>query len=177
MNREVHISIAPGTIFTALFIIAGAYVFWLLRDLVLLVITAIVIASAIEPGVAFLSGTASRASFLHFLYTCSCPPPSSRSYTSSSRLSSQMLPTFFRQCQNISRHLMHHRHFQILQTQPPLWGQVAYSRSCKPFCRSSLFSLPIPEVLCSSLSPSLRNFSLTLIIVLSFYFASRYWRR
>ncbi len=53
MNREVHISIAPGTIFTALFIIAGAYVFWLLRDLVLLVITAIVIASAIEPGVAF----------------------------------------------------------------------------------------------------------------------------
>ncbi|MEK7144722.1 MAG: AI-2E family transporter [Patescibacteria group bacterium] len=53
MSREVHISITPGTIFSALLIIAGVYVFWLLRDLVLLVITAIVIASAIEPGVAF----------------------------------------------------------------------------------------------------------------------------
>jgi len=53
MSKEIHISITPGTIFTTLFIIAGAYVFWLLRDLALLVLTAIVIASAIEPGVAF----------------------------------------------------------------------------------------------------------------------------
>lgn len=53
MNRDVHISITPGTIFTAILIIAGAYVFWLLRNLALLVLTAIVIASAIEPGVAF----------------------------------------------------------------------------------------------------------------------------
>lgn len=53
MNKEIRISITPGTIFTALLIIAGAYVFWILRDLALLVVTAIVIASAIEPGIAF----------------------------------------------------------------------------------------------------------------------------
>ncbi|MFZ3043742.1 MAG: AI-2E family transporter [Minisyncoccia bacterium] len=53
MNKEIKISITSGTIFTALLIAAGAYVFWLLRDLALLVVTAIVIASAIEPGIAF----------------------------------------------------------------------------------------------------------------------------
>lgn len=53
MSREFKVSITSGTIFTALLIIAGAYLFWLLRDLALLVLTAIVIASAIEPGVAF----------------------------------------------------------------------------------------------------------------------------
>lgn len=53
MDKEMRISITPGTIFAALFIIAGAYLLWLLRDLVLLVVTAIIIASAIEPGVAF----------------------------------------------------------------------------------------------------------------------------
>lgn len=53
MGKEIHVSITPGTVFTTLFIAAGAYVFWLLRDLALLVLTAIVIASAIEPGVAF----------------------------------------------------------------------------------------------------------------------------
>ncbi|HVB20199.1 MAG TPA: AI-2E family transporter [Candidatus Paceibacterota bacterium] len=53
MSKETRISITPGIIFTALFIIAGAYILWLLRDLVLLVLTAIIIASAIEPGVAF----------------------------------------------------------------------------------------------------------------------------
>jgi predicted PurR-regulated permease PerM len=54
MSKEIRVSITPGTVFAALFIVAGAYVFWLLRDLALLVLTAIVIASAIEPGVAFL---------------------------------------------------------------------------------------------------------------------------
>ncbi len=53
MGKEIRVSITPGVIFAALFIIAGAYVFWLLRDLVLLILTAIVIASAVEPGVAF----------------------------------------------------------------------------------------------------------------------------
>lgn len=53
MDKEIRISITSGTIVTALFIIVGAYVFWLLRDLVLLVLTAIIIASAIEPGIAF----------------------------------------------------------------------------------------------------------------------------
>lgn len=53
MDKEIRISITASTIVTALFIIAGAYVFWLLRNLTLLVLAAIVIASAIEPGVAF----------------------------------------------------------------------------------------------------------------------------
>ncbi|MBI2409419.1 AI-2E family transporter [Candidatus Kaiserbacteria bacterium] len=53
MNREIRMAVAPGTLVTALVIIAGAYIFWLLRDLFLLVLAAIVIASAIEPGVAF----------------------------------------------------------------------------------------------------------------------------
>lgn len=54
MDKEVHINITSGTFVKALLIMAGAYLFWLLRDLVLLVLTAIVIASAIEPGVLFL---------------------------------------------------------------------------------------------------------------------------
>ena len=36
-----------------IFVIAGAYAFWMLRGLALLVLASIVIASAIEPGVAF----------------------------------------------------------------------------------------------------------------------------
>jgi len=53
MDKEMRISITSGTITTTLFIVVGAYIFWLLRDLLLLVLTAIVIASAIEPGVGF----------------------------------------------------------------------------------------------------------------------------
>ncbi|MFA6408107.1 MAG: AI-2E family transporter [Candidatus Paceibacterota bacterium] len=53
MDKEFRVSITPGTITAAVFISIGAYVFWLLRDLALLVLTAIVIASAIEPEIAF----------------------------------------------------------------------------------------------------------------------------
>ncbi|HEY4500804.1 MAG TPA: AI-2E family transporter [Candidatus Paceibacterota bacterium] len=53
MDKEIRVSITPGTVIATLFIIVGAYIFWLLRDLALLVLTAIVIASAIEPGIAF----------------------------------------------------------------------------------------------------------------------------
>lgn len=53
MDKEIRVVITPGTIFTAILIIAGAYFVWLLRDLILLILTAIVIASAIEPGIAF----------------------------------------------------------------------------------------------------------------------------
>ncbi|MEK7157172.1 MAG: AI-2E family transporter [Patescibacteria group bacterium] len=54
MGKEIRVAITPGTIITILFIIAGAYVLWLLRDLALLVLTAIIIASAIEPQIIFL---------------------------------------------------------------------------------------------------------------------------
>ena len=53
MDKEIRVSITASTVFTALLVVTGAYLFWILRDLVLLVLTAIVIASAIEPGVAF----------------------------------------------------------------------------------------------------------------------------
>jgi len=53
MDKEIRVSITANTIVSAVLVLTGAYVFWLLRDLVLLVITAIVIASAIEPQVSF----------------------------------------------------------------------------------------------------------------------------
>lgn len=53
MGKEIRIAVTSGVVFTTLFVVVGAYIFWLLRDLALLVLTAIIIASAIEPGVAF----------------------------------------------------------------------------------------------------------------------------
>lgn len=53
MGKDIRVSITSGTIVTALCVIVGVYIFWLLRDLALLVVTAIVIASAIEPGIMF----------------------------------------------------------------------------------------------------------------------------
>ena len=53
MDKEIRVSITSGTIVTALLIAASIYVFWLLHNLVLLVLTAIIIASAIEPGIVF----------------------------------------------------------------------------------------------------------------------------
>ena len=53
MGKDIRVSITPGTILAVLLIVAGAYVFWILRDHALLVLTAIVISSAIEPQIAF----------------------------------------------------------------------------------------------------------------------------
>jgi predicted PurR-regulated permease PerM len=55
MDKRFAVSITPGTLIAALVIGAGAYAFWILRGLALLVLTAIVIASAIEPGVNFIA--------------------------------------------------------------------------------------------------------------------------
>ncbi len=55
MDKQIQVSITPGTIITALIIGAVAFAVWTLRDLALLVLTAIVIASAIEPGVVFFT--------------------------------------------------------------------------------------------------------------------------
>ncbi len=51
MDRQI--SISTGTFVKAIIIGAGAYALWILKDLVLLVLTAVVLASAVEPGVAF----------------------------------------------------------------------------------------------------------------------------
>jgi predicted PurR-regulated permease PerM len=53
MDKQVSITITPGTIIMTIVIGALAFAFWSLRDLFLLVVTAVVLASAIEPGVAF----------------------------------------------------------------------------------------------------------------------------
>ncbi len=56
MDKEIRVSITAGTILTTLLIVMGVYLLWVLRDLALMVLTAIVIASAIEPLVAFFIG-------------------------------------------------------------------------------------------------------------------------
>ena len=47
----MHISITAGTVLKTVLILVGAWLLFTLRDIVLVVVTAIVIASAIEPGV------------------------------------------------------------------------------------------------------------------------------
>lgn len=69
MNDGTTISVTSGTLFRILLMGVGVYVFWLLRDLVLLVLTAIIIASALEPGVAlFLRARMPRFLAVFFLY-------------------------------------------------------------------------------------------------------------
>jgi predicted PurR-regulated permease PerM len=55
MGKDHTIRISAGSVITVLAILLGAYVLWILRDLVLLVITAVVLASAIEPGVMLIN--------------------------------------------------------------------------------------------------------------------------
>lgn len=53
METPRPISITTGTFIRLIVIAAAAYALWILKDLALLVITAVVIASALEPGIAF----------------------------------------------------------------------------------------------------------------------------
>lgn len=53
MDSPRQISITTGTFIRLLVVAAAAYAVWILKDLALLVITAVVIASALEPGVEF----------------------------------------------------------------------------------------------------------------------------
>ncbi len=54
MLGDHTISITTGTIVKTLVVLAGAWLLFYLRDLVLVIVTAVVLASAIEPGVQFL---------------------------------------------------------------------------------------------------------------------------
>ncbi len=54
-GRQLHISINAGTVVMAVVVLAGAWLLFTLRHIVLDVVTAIVVASAIEPGVRALS--------------------------------------------------------------------------------------------------------------------------
>ncbi|NBV76957.1 AI-2E family transporter [bacterium] len=48
------ITVTPGSVITFLLICTGAWVLWYLRDLVMVLLTAIVIASSLEPGIRWL---------------------------------------------------------------------------------------------------------------------------
>ncbi len=50
-DRQVNISLTTGTVLKTLVILAAAWLLWVLRDVALIVLTAIVISSAVEPGV------------------------------------------------------------------------------------------------------------------------------
>ena len=54
-ERPLSITITPGTIVTVLLFLTLAFLLWFLRDIVLVVLAAIVIASAVEPAVLFFT--------------------------------------------------------------------------------------------------------------------------
>ena len=53
--RDISVHITSGSIITTLLFLALAALLWFLRDLVLILVTAVVIASAIEPAINFLT--------------------------------------------------------------------------------------------------------------------------
>ena len=52
--KDTVISITAGTIVKGILILFGAWALWILRDLLLVIVTAVILASAIEPGIKFL---------------------------------------------------------------------------------------------------------------------------
>ena len=50
-DRQINISLSTGTVVKILVVLAAAWLLWFLRDVALIVFTAVVIASAVEPGV------------------------------------------------------------------------------------------------------------------------------
>lgn len=68
-NKQIQVSITSSTLITAVIIGAAAFAMWTLRDLILLVLTAIVLASALEPGVAgFVKRKVPRVLAVFFMY-------------------------------------------------------------------------------------------------------------
>lgn len=53
-EKNITISITAGTIVKGILIFLGAWALWTLRDLLLVIVTAVILASAIEPGVKML---------------------------------------------------------------------------------------------------------------------------
>jgi predicted PurR-regulated permease PerM len=52
-ERDLSVTITPGTIVSVLLFLTLAFLLWFLRDIVLVVLTAVVIASAMEPAILF----------------------------------------------------------------------------------------------------------------------------
>ncbi len=55
MNKQLTININAGTVLKILLILGIVYLLWQLRDLVLIIVTSIVLASATEPGIRFFT--------------------------------------------------------------------------------------------------------------------------
>jgi predicted PurR-regulated permease PerM len=53
MDKNITVRISPSSVLMVLFILLGAVLLWYLRDIALMVLTAVVLASAIEPGIVF----------------------------------------------------------------------------------------------------------------------------
>ena len=53
-EKDTVISITSGTIVKGIFILVAAWALWILRDLALVIVTSVVLASSIEPGIKFL---------------------------------------------------------------------------------------------------------------------------
>lgn len=67
--KNISISISPGSIVVGILLIAGVIVLWHLRDLVLILLTAIVIASAMEPAIhALMRRKVPRLATVVFMY-------------------------------------------------------------------------------------------------------------
>lgn len=56
LQKDTVISITAGTIIKTIIILAITWALWILRDLVLVIVTSVILASSIEPGIKFLSG-------------------------------------------------------------------------------------------------------------------------
>ena len=50
-SRDITVHITPGSIITAVLFVLLVALLWFLRDIVLIVLTAVVIASAMEPAI------------------------------------------------------------------------------------------------------------------------------
>jgi len=50
-SRDITVKITAGSVATALLVIAGAFLLWYLRSEVLMLLTAVIVASAMEPGI------------------------------------------------------------------------------------------------------------------------------
>ena len=71
MDKEVTISITAGTVLKTLVILALAWFLFTIRSIVLIVLTAIVIASAVEPGITGLvKRKIPRIIAVIFVYVC-----------------------------------------------------------------------------------------------------------
>lgn len=62
-ERDTTIHISSGSILKVILFLVGAVLLWFLRDLILVVLTAVVIASAIEPGISFFARRGVRRIF------------------------------------------------------------------------------------------------------------------